>query len=173
MPATTKPTSPQFQICAALLAHGDMPREKLFKKVKIDDTKSFSNAIVNARLVGRIETLEDKSLHLTDVGKEWVSGGANLDNQRRATHSPAKVVTGKRTHKAKDLPQSEQKRVGVVAVRNGKPVDAAAAPTSFRCAVYSDGVFFLEKGGQRIELEADEHAWMLRYLERMAEQEAA
>jgi hypothetical protein len=82
------------------------------------------------------------------------------------------VVTGKRTHKAKDLDRREQQRLGVVATRGGKPVlESKGAPLSFRCAVYSDGAFFIAKGDQSIELDAKEHAWMLRYLERMAEQQ--
>lgn len=43
---------------------------------------------------------------------------------------------------------------------------------SFRCAVYSDGSFHLQKAGQAIDLTAAEHAEMLRYLERMDEQQA-
>lgn len=60
----------------------------------------------------------------------------------------------------------------------GTPVDDTPAytrqlahtPPSFRAAVYSDGGFVISKAGQTIELTATEHAQLLRYLERMAEQ---
>jgi hypothetical protein len=42
------------------------------------------------------------------------------------------------------------------------------AESIFRCAVMSDGCFFVSKEGVTIELEPDEHKQMLHYLERMA-----
>lgn len=157
MPVATKGSSPQFQVCAALLAHGPMKKDALRSKVKINDDKSFSNACSQARIGDRIEKGNDGTYRITAKGKEWVSGGANLMNQKRS--APAKVALAARTRQVKESSSSEQQRPG--------------APKTFRCAVFSDGGFFLAKGDQRIELEPAEHMQMLDYLERMAVQEAA
>jgi hypothetical protein len=186
-PRTTNGSSPQFQICALLMSQGDLSREELLAQASCDRQQAYS-AIHNAKNMGRIVFVEKTSKYrITAEGKEWTSGGANLDNQRAATSSPREVKRGRRQARERSagLPKAEKARLGVVDVRaDGSPKRPASTAIalssqiqvieerSFRCAVFNDGSFHLTKNGLSIELDAAEHGQMLRYLERMAEQAA-
>jgi hypothetical protein len=200
-PRPTKGASARFQICALLTAKGDLTREELLADVSCDRT-AFTNAVFNAKRAEHIVFIaKTDKWHITAAGKDWTSGGANLDNQQAATSSPAEVKRGRRQPREKSagLPKSEKQRLGVVDTGGKKrkkpkarrsPVRVhqpkPAAPTvasqlalsepariqvvqerSFRCAVVSDGGFFLHKGEKQIELTPEEHREMLNYIDRV------
>jgi hypothetical protein len=182
-PRTTNGASPRFQICALLMAKGDLSRDELAAGVSAKD-KQLYNAIYQAKGAGHIVFIEKTGkFHVTAQGKDWTSGGANLDNQRATTSSPSEVKRGRRQAREKStgLPKQEKNRLGVVDVRGDgsvikTAVDRAASPIevasphAFRCGVFSDGGFHVTKKGVSIDLDKVELAQMLRYLERMAEE---
>jgi hypothetical protein len=186
-PRPTNGGSPRFQICALLMSQGDLSRDELTAGVSAD-AKQLYNALYQLKQAGHVVVIEKTGkFHLTATGKDWTSGGANLDNHRAAGSSPREVKRGRRQAREKSagLPKQEKARLGVVDLRADgsvkKPASTAIALSSqiqvieersFRCAVFSDGGFHLAKDGQSIDLTAVEHAQMLRYLERMAEQAA-
>jgi hypothetical protein len=183
---STNGTSPRFQICALLMS-GDLTRDELTAGVSADAKQQY-NALYQLKQAGHIVFIEKTGkFHLTATGKDWTTGGANLDNHRAASSSPREVKRGRRQAREKSagLPKQEKARLGVVDVRADGSVKKPAATAialssqihvieerSFRCAVFNDGSFHLTKNGQSIELDAIEHAQMLRYLERMDEQAA-
>lgn len=179
---TTKAASPRFQICALLMAKGDLSREELLADVSADRT-AFNNGMFNAKAAEHIVYIEkaDK-YHITAAGKEWASGGANLANQKAAAKAPEAKPKRKARGKAGstdeitahtiDSPPAERRLTTLM--QNQLAAHGAAAiqvvqERSFRCAVISDGGFFLAKGDKQIDLTPTEHAEMLRYLDRMAE----
>lgn len=155
----TEGASPQFQICSLLAAKGPMTREDLATDVTCDD-RPFGNAMYNARVAGRIEhNAKTDQWQITKVGREWLTGGANLGNHKAASAPP----------------QPRQKPAPAKVARPAVPVAdrmQVRVASTFRCAVYSDGAFTLAKDGTQIDLTPTEHADMLRYLERMAEEQA-
>lgn len=179
----TKASSAQFQICSLLMAKGDLTRDELLADVSADRT-AFNNAIFNAKAAGRIVFLEKEGKYrITATGRAWTSGGANLDNQR-ASPPPTKPTRRKGAAKAKAPKAKRQAKTPAPGTAPAPAAGAAVATTgphafqvvqerSFRCAVISDGGFFLAKNGQQIDLTPTEHAEMLRYLDRMADQPGA
>lgn len=177
--------SAQFQICALLMAEGDLTRAELASKVDVSADSALTNAIFNAKNLKRIT--KDKGTgkySITKTGREWANGGSNLDNQRRSTTSPAAVKRARRepAQRGSKLPKGERERLGVVDVtpagnvRGGLRLasDAGAAvpapivpQRSFRCAIGSDRSYTLRKGGVEIELTEDETLEMLRYVDRV------
>lgn len=138
-----KGATPQFQILALLMAKGDMTREALLADVSAD-ARPFANALYNAKQAGRIVYLSEQDKYrITDAGRDWATGGANLASQ--------KAMGG-----------------AVPPPKPAKDTKAVAEPT-FRCAVYSDGSFHLAKAGQAVDLTPAEYAAMLRYAKRMAD----
>jgi hypothetical protein len=167
-PTAPKGASARFQICALLLAKGDLKRDEILADVSADKNAIYQafHSAKKAEHIRHIASTDKWSL--TTAGREWTCGGANLDNQRARK---AQLVRAAAPAAAK--PQRKAKRVPVAdIVVSEKPPTPPSMPRSFRCAVYSDGGFMLHKGDARIELDADEHAGMLRYLERMAEEQA-
>lgn len=160
---TPKGATARFQICALLMAKGDLTRDEILADVSADKNAVYQ-AFFAAKKAEHITFIEKSDKwRITPAGKDWTSGGANLDNQRAPAAKPAAPPKSQR--KAKRV------AVGDIVVRD-KAATPPSMPRSFRCAVYSDGGFMLAKGDARIELDADEHAGMLRYLERMAEDQA-
>jgi hypothetical protein len=183
-PRKTPAGSTRFQICALLMAKGDLSREELVADVSAD-AKQLYNAIYQAKAAGHIVFIEKaQKFRITAEGKDWTSGGANLDNHKAASTSPREVKRGRRQARESGagLPKQEKSRLGVVDVRaDGSPrktsaVDRAIAPiqtanpNAFRCGVFSDGGFHITKKGLSIDLDKVELAQMLHYLERMAEE---
>jgi hypothetical protein len=179
----TKGISARFQICALLLSKGDLSTEELKADVSAEP-RAFQNAIYNAKGARHITfSASADKWHLTSEGKDWTSGGANLDNHRaapapsptRKAATPAQAKRAKPGQRIKKAPRTvktaaaEPSFATTVATRPFEPV----IERSFRCAVFSDGGFFLAKGDQKIELTAAEHSEMLRYQERMCEQPTA
>lgn len=151
----TKAASARFQICALLMAKGDLTRDELTQDVRADH-RALQNALYNAKAAGHVVFFEKTSrFHLTAQGKAWTSGGTNLANPKVAGASPSEAKRG--------LANSPAPAPTQILVEEAR---------SFRCAVFNDGGFHLSKNGQSVELDAAEHAQMLRYLERMAEQQA-
>jgi hypothetical protein len=171
----TGEASPRFKVLSTLMARGDLDPPALIKHTGLD-SKQIGNATYQARIAGQIAWIDkDGVWRITAAGKEWASGGANLDHQQRAGKtSPARVKTARRQkpRRGKDLAPDEQQRAGVVAVDGrGRPTAPTAtdAPRTFRCAIFNDGSFFITKNGTEIELDAGEHKQLLHYLERLAE----
>jgi hypothetical protein len=152
--------SPQFKICAALLAHGNLDRDELLANLDSVTRAQLASALNNAKTHNRIRFEQDK-FHLTKEGKDWVTGGANLDNQQPPARKPRKAAGKSAAHR-----RSQRRAEPMQDVDTSPPPDAEP---DFRCAVMSDGAFFISKDGNVIELDADEHRRMLAYLERMAE----
>lgn len=154
-----KQRSAQYQIIR-LLMDGRLERAALRRRVD-SDARAFDSAIYNARKFGRI-AFSDKNLQYsaTPAGTAWLdgSGGKHPTNTRPgiskalATVAPTPIEPSERQQDA--------------------PAAMAVVERSFRCAVYSDGGFHLAKNGLQVDLTPAEHAEMLRYLERMAEQPA-
>jgi hypothetical protein len=162
---------PQFQIACVLL-NADATREDLVAKLQDLDAQSLSNALWSLKTKKRASKDGEGTWSLTPAGRAWATGGANLDNQRASAAPPPSPAAVKRSRRepavlAQDLSAGEQRRLGVVPA----VVEPVARP-SFRCAVISDGGFFIEKNGNRIDLEPDESRAMVRYLDRMADQAA-
>jgi hypothetical protein len=182
----TKSASVQFQILALLAAEGDLAREELKAKISGDD-KQLTQAVLQAKKCGRMVWVEKVSaFRITKAGREWVTGGANLDNQQRhvAKTSPAAVKSSRRSpaRRGQDLDAQEQQRTGVAHIdRQGRP-EAPSTPagavmvvdvaTDFDCALSSSGRFSVVKNGQRTELTRDETRIAMRYLDRIAEPDA-
>ena len=182
-PKTTKAASAQFQICSLLMAKGDMTQHELKADVSADP-KAFYNAIFNGKAAGRIVYLEKtEKYHLTQAGREWTTGGANLDNHKasapppKATkRAPAKKAKPARAAAVKPAKKARKARAAAAAAQAAPQTTALTLGTfepvverSFKCAAFSDGSFMLAKNGQVIELTPAEHAEMIRYEERMAE----
>lgn len=167
-PRAAKPTSPQFQLCALLL-DGDRTREELLADVSAN-RNAFNQAIFNAKASGRVEFLEKSGkYHLTKVGREWVTGGATAapaPARKAKPRAAAKKVRAAKPHKvAAAAPTAQAPSSTGVTVLDTSP--QVLTPPSFRCAVISDGGFWLTKNGVEIELTLDEHRQMVRYQERM------
>jgi hypothetical protein len=181
-PRATDSGSMLFRLCAALLP-GDLDRDALCKAIGADADRHFVQLTSRAKAKGFV-AVNDGSYTLTDAGKEWTSGGANLGNHKsaaktgRTSPKAVKRTRRERAQKGRELSAGEQQRLGVVPVtakgqlRGGLQL-ATDAPRTFRCAVFNDGSFMLSKDGQQVELDPEENAQMLRYLERMAEETAA
>lgn len=154
----TSGASPQFQICAALMAHGDLAREDLHAKLDGVTAQQLASALNNAKVKSRIVLVKDK-FRITPQGQAWATGGANLDNQQAAAPKAARAAGKSRAHRRE---------------RTAKPareVDTSPPPepaSDFCCAVRSDGTFWLRKNGQEMHLTVEEHRQMLAYQERMA-----
>lgn len=196
--ATTRTdgASPTFQIAALIAANsGTLSRASITTTLPQIAGRQLQNALYNLQRNGqatRTGDREDAVFTLTDQGREWLNGGANLANQK--AHKPAKaaqagkaaaaITAGKTARGGKPARQvvnvAQHTKAAAQADRQ-RVISAAGAlaeaiaqhtPATFRCAVYSDGSFSLSKAGQQIELDAAEHAQMLRYLERMAVDDA-
>ncbi|MFC5498160.1 hypothetical protein ACFPOE_11490 [Caenimonas terrae] len=169
----TKAASPRFQICALLMAKGPLTREQLLEDVSAERT-AFYNAVFNAKKAEHITFHEkDGTYRITKAGKEWTTGGGNLDNQQAdaAPKDTPRAKPGRTVRKpsAASTAQLAPAARTDLAIRTFEPV----VERSFRCAVFSDGGFHLTKNGVSIDLTAAEHAEMLRYQERMAEMPGA
>jgi DNA-binding PadR family transcriptional regulator len=143
--------SPQLLICSGLLQN-DLTREQVAEAFSELSTSQISSALNNAKSHGRIAWIEKDGVYrLTKTGKEWVQAAAGEE-------SPPEPTRRKAAHRRGRAKRDE--------VDTSPAVDEAESV--FRCAVMSDGCFFVSKEGVTIELEPDEHKQMLHYLERMA-----
>lgn len=140
----------QFKVaCVLLAAGGSMERDAIAAQLDGVPHKALCNALANMRTAGRAEKSAD-GWRLTDHGRAWATGGANLMNQRAAAEA-------EKPRKAR-------------AVATVEPAQLMAARPSFRCWLASDATFAMEKAGQRIELTLEETRQMLRYLDAVGEQ---
>lgn len=154
--------SPQQTLCALLRDHGDMTREAIGVALTTLTSAQVSSALNNSKSKGRIVFIEKaQAWRLTKEGKDWVGDVA----------APAGDEAPKRKRAAKKTAH----RRGTKRAAPAREVDTSPADEepSFRCGVLSDGAFHISKDDTSIELDAEEHAQMLRYLERMAEDPAA
>lgn len=166
----------QQVICLVLIGKGPLTREQLAAESGLEGA-SLSNAIFNAKATGRIAFVEKSStFRITKEGRAWCEGKASSDD------APPPKATKRAAKKAR-APRAPKRNVETAPAMTAAPAPrgrfgstelstAVVLQPSFKCAVFSDGGFFLAKGEARIELDAQEHAQMLRYLERMAEQPA-
>jgi hypothetical protein len=148
------PGSPQVQLCTALLQNGDLTNEQLAKVLPQFNVGQIRGAINNATANERVK-LKGDAHHLTAKGKAWLQA-AGIVNPAAAEKpaSPSQKTAAAQPPVDTTPPSVDTSQAG-------------QEPT-FRCAVMSDGAFFISKGGTHIELDAMEHAQMLHYLERMA-----
>lgn len=152
--------SPQLVICQALLEE-DLSREAIAEKCSDLTASQISSALQNAKKLGRIAWIEkSQTFRLTATGKEWLAAAAGEAPPEEAPETPKRGAGKRGAHRRPRRAKSEE-------VDTSPP--AGGGESTYRCAVMSDGCFFLTKDGVTIELEPDEHAGMLRYLERMAE----
>lgn len=167
-----KRATPRFQIVSLLMAKGDLTREELLADVSAT-RQQFNNGVYQAKLAGHIQFTEKSGKYsVTEEGREWASGGANLDNQRAA----GRAADGERARRGHARERGSAKGQLRLAARSGAVVPAdvhVVQQHTFRCSVASDGSFWIEKNGQRVELDMPETRRMLSYLERMAIEEAA
>jgi hypothetical protein len=160
----TKFGGPQVAVCK-LLAEGDLDRDAIAAKLPALTSAQVSSALNNSKTQGRIVWIDkDQVYRLTAAGKEWVAGMADGKTTSAKGHRRGGGAARKKATKAR-----RAKRATVAKEVDTSPRDDAEEAT-FRCGVMSDGAFFLSKGEVAIELDKEEHAEMLRYLERMAEE---
>ena len=168
---TRKPRRPaadsiRYRICKALALHA-CTRDQLIS-VLDGELKQLSNVLFQLRTekrISRTETADGPSFSLTPLGRKYL---AKCDG-------PTQPIVMARKRDALDKSnRALHDQIEKLATRATGATGAVqlVQEQSFRCAVYSDGGFSLTKAGQAIELTAVEHAQMLRYLERMAEQAA-
>ena len=150
----SKRGSPQLSVCTLLLQE-DLGRDALAEKLSDLTSAQISSALNNSKGQGRIAWIEkDQVYRLTTAGKEWVggAGGEPAPKRRKAGTKKAHTRKAKKPAVQVDTSPPEQE-----------------SESTFRCAVMSDGSFFISRDETAIELTPQEHAHMLRYLERMAE----
>jgi hypothetical protein len=157
MPHASKPRAAraggaQFKVACVLLAAGDegLARDGIAEKLDASGhgvtAKALSNSLFNMKGAGRVERLPiSERWRLTEIGRQWATGGANLKKQRAVATSAA--LTPVSTN-----------------------VQLVPVHPSFRYWVDSNGSFAIEKNGQRIELELEETRHMLRYLDMVGEE---
>lgn len=142
--------SPQLALCQALLQHGDLGRDELSEQLPDITDRQFASALNNAKSKGRIVWLEKGQVfHLTKAGNEWASSAGTAGEESPAPQRKPRAKKTGTTHRRRKAtrtkPQAEEE------------VDTSPTDPSFRCAVMSDGAFFISKGDAVIELDADEH----------------
>lgn len=149
-------SGPQLLVCRALLEE-DQTRTALAAALPDLTSAQISGALNNAKAHDRIVWIEsDQAFRLTKAGREWLAPTESAAPPERKTRA------------AKTRGSAHQRR----ARKPSKKVDTSPTDdeAAFRCAVISDGAFFISKDGVVIELDAGEHRQMLDYLERMAVQ---
>jgi uncharacterized protein (DUF433 family) len=152
-------------------------RTEIAKALPDLNSTQLSNALFNASGNSRAQRSANNAWTLTPGGRDFLKQrGANAADA--ASPRGTKAIAGKPVKAAPRAtsrkPQRKLRHVPVDdIIVTDKPPTPPSMPRTFRCAVYSDGGFMLHKGDARIELDADEHAGMLRYLERMAEEQVA
>lgn len=153
--------TPQLQVCSALLQN-DLSREAIAEACSGLGSAQISSALNNAKAHGRIAWIEKDGVYrISKAGKEWVSAAGDTDQ------AEAKPVRRATAHKTAHRRRKPAQRSEVDTSPNEEAQDTADA--TFRCAVMSDGCFFVSKEGLILELTKEGHMQMLRYLERMAE----
>jgi hypothetical protein len=153
----TRARGAQFKVaCVLLSAEDGLEHHGIAEKLDGVKDRQLSNALSNMRTAGRVEKVRGtQRWRLTDKGREWATGGANLMNQRAAgNQADATEKQPRKTRAVATVPASQ-----LVPVR-----------PSFRCYIASDGTFGIEKGGQKLELALEETRQMLRYLDAVGEQ---
>lgn len=157
--------SPQLQICSALLEHGHLSREQIAEACSDLNGAQISSALNNAKSHGRVEYVEydeaGKVFQLTKVGKAWIATAIGEQPPEEAAPKKRGAAGRSKAHARRGRKVKEEATEPPAAEDEDTP--------SFRCAVMSDGCFFIAKDGNTIELEPEEHKQMLHYLERMAE----
>lgn len=172
-PRAANASNPQFQICTVLLA-GDRTREELLQDVSATRS-AFNGGLFNAKSAQRVEFIEKTAkYHLTSLGRDWVTGAAipakpkgGGKAQVSAPSATSQRTASKPAKPGKAAAATPAAAAGAVTVVDTSP--QVLTPPSFRCAVISDGGFWITKNGVEIELTLDEHRQMVRYQERMAE----
>jgi hypothetical protein len=170
MPMNTDAPAPrrniQRQICAQL-TQGKLTRDELASQLLALDTKQLSQGLFQVNQFGRAKKVGD-AWQLTPAGRAYVANKPfSLSDPAPAPKKARRAQQGKKVRSAPASTAQFTDRPGTaLAVAAFEPV----VERSFRCAVFSDGGFHMAKNGQQVDLTPAEHAEMLRYLERMAEQ---
>jgi hypothetical protein len=190
----------QQRVCAEIQKAESISRAGLAEALPDISGKQLSMTLFNihtAQRAKKVKTPHGDEWQLTRHGRSWLASGKG----RTSTHAPAPAAKAaapapaKRAKKAAAMAVKKAPKVKASRAIPGKKLRKARAaesgafaePTgtalalrpfepvierSFRCATFNDGAFVLHKNGVEIQLTAAEHAEMLRYEERMAEQPA-
>jgi hypothetical protein len=145
-PRATRADGAQFKVACVLLTAGEegLHHDTIAAQLDGVATKVLSNALFNMKSAGRVDRPNGtQRWRLTEAGREWATGGGNLDKQRGTARTLAVSTSN----------------VHLVPVR-----------PSFRCYIASDGCFAVEKAGHKIELTLEETRQMVRYLDMVGEQ---
>lgn len=160
----SKQGNPQRLVCGALLQHGELSREAIAEALTELTSAQISSALNNAKSHKRVAWAESKQTYsLTAAGKEWLGAADPAAAQEPA----ASKTRGGRKTTAHRRGRAAAKEANL---DTSPPTNEVEEEVSdFRCAVLSDGCFFISKDGAVIELTVKEHRQMLAYQERMAE----
>lgn len=94
-PSATRANGVQFQVACVLLTAGaeGMHRDAIADKLEGVTVKVLSTALANMKSAGRTARIGGTRWALTEKGRDWATGGANLMNQRRSvTTTPPQLV---------------------------------------------------------------------------------
>ncbi len=166
------PPPSQHQVCAVLAGReGSWPRDDLRAALPDLDDRQFQNAVYNATKAKRVRRNGD-AFEITKAGISWITSEQLFSKPpARPKVKPTKVAPIKRG--ATKAPKRQKTAVSSSPPK--KDVDRTSWPlieiTSalpFRCAVFSDRSFVLEKGGVSITLNGEEYAQMRQHQESFA-----
>lgn len=144
-----------------LLAGGDLPRGDIGEQLQLAPSV-LSRNLAKLKDDGLAVVVGD-NFRITKAGRE--SLGTPEDEP-----APARKARAASTGRGKKHARRGRKKVEQSAAElDTSPIASAKDEDAFRCAVMSDGCFWITKEGTSIELAPAEHAQMLHYLERMAE----
>jgi hypothetical protein len=164
--------NPQQVVCCALRAAGHLSRAAIADACSALTATQISQALNYLKKHERVEHVEDgeggKAFQLTEAGEAWLAAALG-EQPAQATAKPKRGAAGRSKAHARRPVRTKDAPAEPVA---SKQAGAPAVDPSFRCAVISDGGFWITKQGVELELTVDEHRHMVRYQERMAEIEA-
>jgi hypothetical protein len=159
-------SSPQLQICRVLLLKNrHLSRDGIAEACGELSAAQISSALNNAKAHKRVELVEDeeagKVFRLTKAGAAWVTAATSEQPSHEAKPQKRGAAGRKSAHRRAREPKAQE-------VDTRPPTEEEPTEATFRCAVMSDGCFFISKGDVSLELTAEEHKQMLHYQERMA-----
>lgn len=182
----TAPRNLQRRLAQVLATGGNMTHAEIAAKLPDLSSKQLSQCLFQITGNGRARRADKadggRAYELTARGEKWIATAqpeqAAPPKRLRAAKVPAKAPAKVPAKRAKPGRKAALQRAAR-APRADKPPTLAArtsdplAARSFRAAIFTDGAFHLAKGGKEIDLTPAEHKELLRYMDRMAVEEAA
>jgi DNA-binding PadR family transcriptional regulator len=147
-----------------LLAGGELPKKDIGEKLELAASVLYKN-LGKLKDDGLVALIGD-NYRITKAGREALGSDAT-----EAKPDRRRGAAGRRSSAHKRMRRAARAQASEVDTSQNEAKETAEA--TFRCAVMSDGCFFITKEGVSLELNAEEHAQMLHYLERMAEAASA